>query len=195
MAQGTVRERILSAALRTATVHGIARLSVGDVARTAGLSRQTVYKYFPSKDALIAAVVLNEAAELVSQVVAAADAVESPRGSLEAAILAALVVTREHPLLDRLVRTEPETLLPLLSVDGGPVMGLVRPVVEEIVGRKLPDLSPVQTRRLADVITRLLVSYAIAAPDDPPEVVAASVAALLTGGVPSNLTAPARRPE
>jgi len=195
MGQGTVRERILSAALRTATVHGIARLSVGDVARTAGLSRQTVYKYFPSKDALIAAVVLNEAAELVSQVVAAADAVESPRGSLEAAILAALVVTREHPLLDRLVRTEPETLLPLLSVDGGPVMGLVRPVVEEIVGRKLPDLSPVQTRRLADVITRLLVSYAIAAPDDPPEVVAASVAALLTGGVPSNLTAPARRPE
>ena len=195
MAQGTVRERILSAALRTATVHGIARLSVGDVARTAGLSRQTVYKYFPSKDALIAAVVLNEAAELVSQVVAAADAVESPRGSLEAAILAALVVTREHPLLDRLVRTEPETLLPLLSVDGGPVMGLVRPVVEEIVGRKLPGLSPVQTRRLADVITRLLVSYAIAAPDDPPEVVAASVAALLTGGVPSNLTAPARRPE
>ena len=185
----------MSAALKTATVHGIARLSVGDVARTAGLSRQTVYKYFPSKDALIAAVVLNEASELVSQVVAAADAVDDPRGALEAAILAALVVTREHPLLDRLVRTEPETLLPLLSVDGGPVMGLVRPVVEEIVGRKLPDLSPVQTRRLADVITRLLVSYAIAAPDDPPEVVAASMAALLTGGVPSNLTAPARRPE
>ncbi|HEY5154380.1 MAG TPA: TetR/AcrR family transcriptional regulator [Acidimicrobiales bacterium] len=195
MGDGTVRERILSAALKTATVHGIARLSVGDVARTAGLSRQTVYKYFPSKDALIAAVVLNEASELVSQVVAAADAVDDPRSALEAAILAALVVTREHPLLDRLVRTEPETLLPLLSVDGGPVMGLVRPVVEEIVGRKLPDLSPVQTRRLADVITRLLVSYAIAAPDDPPEVVAASVAALLTGGVPSNLTAPARRPE
>ena len=195
MGDGTVRERILSAALKTATVHGIARLSVGDVARTAGLSRQTVYKYFPSKDALIAAVVLNEASELVSQVVAAADAVDDPRSALEAAILAALVVPREHPLLDRLVRTEPETLLPLLSVDGGPVMGLVRPVVEEIVGRKLPDLSPVQTRRLADVITRLLVSYAIAAPDDPPEVVAASVAALLTGGVPSNLTAPARRPE
>jgi AcrR family transcriptional regulator len=184
----TARQRILSAALEVASIHGIARLSVGDVARRAGLSRQTLYKYFPSKDALVAALVQSEAADLVSRVVQASDLSDDPRESLESAFLAALVITREHPLLDRLVRTEPEALLPLLTSDGGPVMTLVRGVVEEILGRKLPGLSPLERHRFADVITRLLVSYAASAPDDPPEVVAASVALLLTGNLPQSLS-------
>ena len=55
-------------------------------------------------------------------------------------------------------------------------------MVEAIVSDRLPDLSAVQVRRLADVVSRLLISYAVSAPDDPPEIVAASVAALLTEG-------------
>ena len=31
---------------------------------------------------------------------------------------------------------------------------------------------PVALRRFADVVTRLIISYAVSAPDDPPEVVA-----------------------
>ena len=50
-----IEQRLLDAALEAATIHGITKLSMGDVARRAGLSRQTLYRYFPSKDALIAA--------------------------------------------------------------------------------------------------------------------------------------------
>ena len=184
----TARQRILVAALEMASIHGIARLSVGDVARRAGLSRQTLYKYFPSKDALIAALVQSETADLVSRVTQASEVSDDPRQSLESAFLAALVLTRQHPLLDRLVRTEPESLLPLLTSDGGPVMSLVRDVVEEILHHKLPGLSDLERRRFADVITRLLVSYAVSAPDDPPEVVAASVAVMLTGNIHQSLS-------
>ena len=56
----STRDQILNAALATATTHGISRLSVGDVAKAAGLSRQTLYRHFTSKDDLIAAVVVQD---------------------------------------------------------------------------------------------------------------------------------------
>ena len=45
------------------------------------------------------------------------------------------------------------------------------------VAHQLEDV--VVHRRFADIVTRLLVSYAVSAPDDPPEVVAASIATFL----------------
>lgn len=183
-----VPERLLAAALEAATLHGIARLSMGDVARRAELSRQTLYRYFPSKDALVAAVVTHETAQLIEKVVAAALPHEDPQVSLEAGLLAALTVLRDHPLLDRLVRTEPEALLPLLTTDGGPVMVQVRSVVELILVERTPEVAddPVARRRFADVVTRMLVSYAVSAPDDPPEVVAHYLSLFLVrGAVPS----------
>ncbi|MEZ5145305.1 MAG: TetR family transcriptional regulator, partial [Acidimicrobiales bacterium] len=166
----------------------------GDVAKRAGLSRQTLYKHFASKDVLIEQAVLRESATLVAQILAAEAAApaDDPVASLEAAILATLRLTREHPLLDRLVRTEPEALLPLLIGDVGPVAGAVRGIVEQIVRQRLPELTDVETRRAADVLARLLISYAVSAPDDPPEVVAAFVASVVAHGVAA--TAEAARP-
>lgn len=178
----TIRDQLLAAALETATIHGIAKLSMGDVARRAGLSRQTLYRYFSNKEDLVAAVVAAETTALIDSVVAAGAAEADPRDALAAGLLAALRATRDHPLLDRLVRTEPEALLPLLTTDGGPVMTQVRSVVEAIISQHHPGADPVALRRLADVVTRLLVSYAVSAPDDPPEVVADYVATFLMDG-------------
>src|SRR5690606_6924522 len=108
-----------------------------------------------------------------------------PREALEAAVLTALRLMRDHPLLDRVVSTEPEVLVPLLTTDGGPVLAMVRRPVEALVARRLPALGEVATRRVADLLVRLLISYALSAPDDPPEVVAAVVAAVAVGGTGS----------
>jgi len=181
------RDRILTATIEAASIHGLARLSVSDVAQRAGLSRPTLYKHFPSKDDLIAAAVQREAAALVAEVVAATGPGVGPREGLEAAVLIALRQTRDHPLLDRIVRTEPETLVPLLTSDSGPVMLLVRQTSEAIINNTMPGLDPVRARRFADLVTRLLISYAISAPDDPPEVVAAAVVSILADGILSDL--------
>ena len=180
----TVEGRILAAALEAATIHGLAKLSMADVAKRAGLSRQTLYRHFPSKDALVAALVAAETDKLVGAVLAVSEPVEDPQRSLAAGLTAALRVVRDHPLLDRLLTTEPEALLPLLTTDGGPVLSRVRSVVEGIVAGHTPELGadPVGLRRFADVVTRLLVSYAVSAPDDPPEVVAGYVSAFLLRG-------------
>jgi AcrR family transcriptional regulator len=192
----SARQRLLDAAVETASTHGIARLSMGDVARRAGLSRQTLYRHFPSKDALVAEVVTSETATLIGQVADAARTSDDPTELLEAGLATALRLTREHPLLDRLVRTEPETLLPLLTTDGGPVLAQVRAVVEAIIGDRMPATTDLARRRFADVVTRLLVSYAVSAPDDPPEVVARSLALLLTRGAlaPEDAAHPVDRP-
>lgn len=179
----SVQERLLDAALEEAAVHGLARLSVGDVAKRAGLSRQTLYKHFPSRDALIAATILREASVIAQEVIDAAEPYDDPADGLRAAILATLRVTREHALLDRLIRTEPEALLPFVVGDTGPVASAVRVVVEQVVDRKVPGLTPLELRRSADVLTRLLISYAVSAPDDPPEVVADFIATMLTQGL------------
>jgi TetR/AcrR family transcriptional repressor of mexJK operon len=49
------RERVLRAATRTFLAHGY-RSSVDDIARRAGVAKQTVYHHFPSKDQLFQAV-------------------------------------------------------------------------------------------------------------------------------------------
>lgn len=187
--EGQVRERLLRAAVEVAAVHGIARLSVGDVARAAGLSRQTLYKHFANKQALIAEVVAEEASAMIEAVVAAANAEPEARAALEAGLLAALRLSRDHPLLDRLVRTEPESLIPLLVSESSAPLLLVRRAVTVVLAERFPALGDVDLRRLADMVARLLVSYAVSAPDDPPEVVAAAAAGFLVDGV-ANLSSP-----
>ena len=178
-------ERILQAAVEVAAVHGVTRLSVLDVAKRAGLSRPTLYKHFPSKDALVAAAVQREAAAMADAVRTVVDSIDAPQAALEAGVLGDLRLVRDHPLLDRVVRTEPEVLVPLLTTDASPVMGALRLPVEEMVLRKYPALDHVARRRVADLLVRLLISYALSAPDDPPDVVASMVAAVLVGGIPA----------
>ena len=192
----STRDTILDAAVESVTLFGLARLSMSDVASRAGISRPTLYKHFGSKDELVAATVQREAEGLVSAVLGEAAVSDEPVAMMQAAVLAALRLTREHPLLDRIIRTEPEALLPYLTTDrvggdggngGAAVLLFVRTATETLVREGL-DLDEVTSRRLADMVARLLVSYAISAPDDPPEVVAAAVARILLDGA---LAAPA----
>ena len=71
MPAADTRGRILDAAFEAISVFGIARLSLEDVARRAGLSRQTLYRYFRTKDDVVAAVILREEEALLEVVSAA----------------------------------------------------------------------------------------------------------------------------
>lgn len=177
------RDRILDSAVHLASVHGLSRLSLSDVAKHVGLSRPTVYRHFPTRDELVAAAVGREASFLVDAVITSIAGINDPRAAVEAAVLEALRLAREHALLDRIIRTEPETLVPLLVAGWNPghvtVLGRVRLATEALLALGLPRMDEVTRRRVADVLARLLISYAINPPDDPPEIVASSVAAMV----------------
>lgn len=52
--QTQVVQRILTGALAAATRRGVDSLSMGEIAAAAGVSRRTVYRYFSSRDAVLA---------------------------------------------------------------------------------------------------------------------------------------------
>src|SRR5947208_6004685 len=106
------RARILDGAFECISDIGLVRTKMEDVARAAGVSRQTVYRYFPSKDHLILALVLREEEEFLNGVRTAFANEPQLEQACYQGFLFCLRFAREHPLLDRLLATDPETLLP-----------------------------------------------------------------------------------
>jgi AcrR family transcriptional regulator len=72
-ANGQPTERILRAAIACYTQYGVSRTTTAEIARVAGVSRGTVYRYFPGPKALHRAAVNLMARDVQLQVEAAAD--------------------------------------------------------------------------------------------------------------------------
>lgn len=183
MATADTQRRILDAALAVMSRHGLSRLALEDVAREAGLSRQTVYRYVGSRDGLIQATILREEEVFLERMRTAAAAHHELEPALRAAIGSALSSARSHPLLDRLLQTEPEALLPFLTDGTGPVLSAAQTVVVELLTRYAPHLDERRRARAADAATRLIVSYAISPADAPNERLADDLALLLSDGL------------
>lgn len=175
--------RIIDAAFECAGRYGLARTTMSDVARAARLSRQTVYRYFPNKHALISALVLREEARLIGLVRAAAAAEDDTRNGIRAGTLTTLCWLREHPLLDPIMSAEPGELLPFLTLEAHPVLALGMRAAEEIFEGRLPHVSREKLHRAAEAWARLMLSYAITRPTEPAEAIADQVADLLWSGL------------
>jgi AcrR family transcriptional regulator len=178
----TTRGRILDAAFRAVATFGLSRFTMDDVARLAGLSRQTVYRYFDTKDALVVAIVYREEERFLD----GARAAYAEHGRLEDAMreatLFCLRTAREHPLLDRLLASEPEVLLPYLTTRGEGLVSRARAVLEELAaerGNVRADL----IHRAADLAVRAIVSYTITPSGDDPQDIAREIARILTSAV------------
>jgi AcrR family transcriptional regulator len=182
---GDTATRILDATLATMADHGIARLSLEDVARRAQLSRQTLYRYFPSKKDLLDATVLREEQVFITNMVSAAERHRELEPALRAALEAAMRTGQAHALLNRLLATEPNSIVTLVTTDRGPVLSAARQALEEILGGWLPKAPKARMTMAADAVARLLVSYVVNPPPDPPAQVANRLAQLLVHGLPS----------
>jgi AcrR family transcriptional regulator len=175
--------RILDAAFACAEKFGLVRTTMSDVSREARLSRQTVYRYFSSKHDLFMALVIREEEVLMSQVREAIEPHRELRPAIEAAFRVTLRAMRAHPLLDRVMTTEPHELLPYLTVEANPVREMGVRMMEEVFSTRMESVSPVLVHRAADISSRLVMSYAILPPDDDPDVVAGQLAELVCHGL------------
>jgi AcrR family transcriptional regulator len=82
------QEAIIAAARTLAAENGMAAVQIVPVAERAGIAAGTVYRYFPSKDDLVAALVGATAEREIAAVRDAAAAAPGPLSALAAAILA-----------------------------------------------------------------------------------------------------------
>ena len=153
-------DRVAAAALDEFAEHGIRRTSMEDVARRAGVSRMTVFRRFTSKQRLVEVVIAREVHRGMQELDLLWEGAETLEDRLVAGFEFAGRYVRGHPLFDRLLRSEPDVLLPPLTLDGGPVLELYRSLIahrlqaEVNAGRAAtPDIDGV-----AEVIARLAIS-------------------------------------
>ncbi|MCH9721517.1 MAG: TetR/AcrR family transcriptional regulator; helix-turn-helix transcriptional regulator [Actinomycetia bacterium] len=109
---------ILDAALVEFDRHGIRKVTLGDVARRAGVSRTTIYRRFANRDELIAAVMDRENARLFADI---ADELKQSRPRSNdpqlnyyvEAFTSAILLSRRHRVLSRMITDEPALALEL----------------------------------------------------------------------------------
>jgi AcrR family transcriptional regulator len=182
MSESGTQEQILDAAFEAMTTFGLARLSLADVAKRANLSRQTLYRYFRTKTDLLDAVVSREEERFLARITAAASAEEDPRAAVRALLVVTLDEIRGHPLIHRLLETEPEALVPYLTQGGLPGPRAVE-TIAALLRRHLPGLSEAEGQRASDVLSRLIISYMLDPVDEPVEQFADWFVDLLLFGV------------
>ncbi len=153
-------DRVAVAALDEFAEHGIRRTSMEDVARRAGVSRMTVFRRFASKQHLVEVVIAREVHRGMQELDLLWEGAETLEDRLVAGFEFAGRYVRGHPLFDRLLRSEPDVLLPPLTLDGGPVLKLYRSL---IANRLLAEVNAGRAATtdldgVAEVAARLAIS-------------------------------------
>lgn len=155
-------------------------VTMADVARAAGVSRQTLYKELGSRQELAQAYVLREADRFL---VAVREAVErhldDPTTALAAAFEVFLTAAAEDPVVRAVVSGDGgDELLPLLTTQGRPVLQHATDNLAAFLQEGWPALGEQQAQLLAESVVRLAISYA-ALPSGPSAMTGRSVADLL----------------
>jgi AcrR family transcriptional regulator len=146
-------ERILAATLDVLGRAGPRRLSLSDVAAAAGVSRPTLYRWFPSKQALLEAFGAYEQAKFDAGT--AAVIVGLARTDRLEAVLRFIVDFQQSSSLSRMVEIEPEYVLQQ--------MARVLPITRE---RLLPYFPGRNRFTIATVVTRIALSHMLLPDDD-----------------------------
>ncbi len=164
--QSTSAELILAAARRAVAAKGPGKLTLSEVAAAAGVSRPTLYRWYPTKDDLVAALTEYERAQFHDGIRAQIDAHRTPARQLDAALRYLLTY------LDRWMGADPSGVDPAFALRslneslGDQVETLVR-----LLGPALDQVPAVHARAMsraeaAGMFLRVAYSnYLVPAPD------------------------------
>jgi AcrR family transcriptional regulator len=92
-------DRILDAAEQLFTQHDPASIGMNEIARAAGCSRATLYRYFENRESLRTAYVHRETYRLGRELMKQTGGIDDPRERLVASIVATLRMVRESPAM------------------------------------------------------------------------------------------------
>jgi AcrR family transcriptional regulator len=153
------RTRILEAAYECIGRYGISKTTVEDVARAAGVSRATVYRYFPGgREQVVRDVISWEAGRFFERLAAAVSGAQDLAELVSEALLFAHRSIASHQVLQKVLDTEPELLLPQLTIENTRLLAFIRAFLSGWVARA-PLRAGITPDEATDLLSRLILSY------------------------------------
>jgi TetR/AcrR family transcriptional regulator, repressor for uid operon len=151
--------RLRDAALVCIGRFGLAKTTVDDIAREAGCSRATLYRYFDGKPAIVRAALLAERERIVDAVVDTGRAAPTFADAVVDVVVTGARELRDHDALQFLLAHEPEAVLGYLAfVPGDRLLTAVGDAIAPAFDRWL---SPTAATRAGDWLARLVRSYVL----------------------------------
>ena len=152
------RDRILEGALAALGRVGPRRLTMSDVSERAGLSRGTVYRYFPTKEDLLAVLAEYEQDRFADGLRRALEQSAGPP-TLGLVVEYILGYLRQHPALPQMIDVEPEFVLAFLRRQ----MPVFHRITEELLGPVMSGARAVEEglvsiRELDELLLRVVLS-------------------------------------
>jgi AcrR family transcriptional regulator len=156
-------ERILDTAYDQILTFGFRRLSVEEVARRAGIARITIYRRFSSKEELVRAVLVREARRIFDTVDAKVASFADAEDQLVEGFVAILTAVRDHPLVQRILATEPDLALSALKSHGAVAIALARGYLAEHLRRAQGRgaLGRFEPEPIAEILVRLCATFVV----------------------------------
>lgn len=152
------RERVLAATVRCAGRVGMASITVDEVAREAGVSRASIYRWFPGgREQLIDEGVTWEVGRFLARLGKAVEGAPDLATRLERGLRFARTGLQGHEVLQRLLATEPGGLLPQLQATAPLAVAVIRDYLVPLLAAEAlrPGVTP---EAAADFVARMFVS-------------------------------------
>jgi AcrR family transcriptional regulator len=128
------RRRLLDAAIDEFANKGFTAANINHISEAAGYSKGTIYNYFPSKQALMLALIADAGAKHVEYIKSSITQVAEPEQRLEQFYAAGFHFVEEHPSLARfLITTLYSPEIELKMAMGQAYQPMFRMVAQEIV--------------------------------------------------------------
>ena len=179
-AKALLRETLFGAARDELQHRAWSEITMSDVAGAAGVSRQTLYKEFGSRDEFGQAFVIQEGERFLDAVDAAVlEHRDDPRAAVGAALKTFLRAAGEDPLV-RILLSDDGTggMLPFVTTQGMPVVQWATARLTATIEAGWPQAPAAKVKLLAESLVRLAISY-VTAPSDSPEKTATLAGELL----------------
>ncbi len=175
-----LRDTLLTAAGDVLRERSWPDTTMADVAKAAGVSRQTLYKEFGSRQGFAQAYILREADRFLTAVEGAVAAnVDSPTDAVTAALEVFLTAAADEPLIKAIVAGDgSDGLLELVTNHAGPILSTATHRLTACLVDSWPAAAPADLRLVAENMVRLAVSYA-ASPSGTPAETARGVSAVV----------------
>jgi AcrR family transcriptional regulator len=170
-AKALLRERVIAAVDEFVRSRGWSATTMTHIAEAAGVSRQTIYHEFGSRQALLQAYLTGEIDDMIRQAEQAVQQhIDCPRDALRDAFGLFLRVAAEEPAIQLVVADNDAPELNQTLTVLGRIIGTER--IGALIVRTWPGTAPAQATLLAESIVRLAISHALlpgAQPDAVPE--------------------------